>query len=175
MNKPVLTVLALICLCAVVLVSCGSDGYVLNEDTFFLVMSNMQFYPEQYLGSDMEFDCFTYELDDVDGTRYICGVRKSSAEYGCTCGRDTIIGFILEYGGELPAPRNQSEDSVEKTWVHLKGQLKSADKTQITIHSYRPDGSVNPDVNEFIYFLTFSVESCELIADYSNLQYYVTK
>ena len=93
---------------------CGgkTKDYVLNEDTFFLVMTNMQYYPEQYLGSTLEFDCFTYELVDVDGNSYICGVRKSSSEYGCTCGRDTIIGFLLESAEPLPEPRNQRRQNL---------------------------------------------------------------
>ena len=41
------------------LTACGSQqakAYHLNEDTFFLVMTNAQYYPEQYLGKDMSFD-----------------------------------------------------------------------------------------------------------------------
>ena len=155
---------------------CGkARDYVLNEDTFFLIMTNMQYYPEQYLESTLEFDCFTYELTDVDGNRYICGVRKSSSEYGCTCGRDTIIGFLLESAEPLPEPRNQSADNGDKTWVHLTGRLKSAEKTEITIHSYLPDGSVDPERNEVISFLSFEVDACDLIEDASGLQYYVIK
>ena len=153
---------------------CGSKDYVLDEDTFFLVMTNMQYYPEQYLDSEIEFDCFMYELTDVDGGSHICGVRKCSSGYGCTCGNDTIIGFLLNYVGTLPEPRNQSEDSNDKAWVHLSGKLQSADKTNITIHSYLPDGTVDPDNTEQIVFLVFNVESCEEIEDYSDLQYYVT-
>lgn len=160
---------------ALSLFSCGSPGeYILNEETFFLVMTNMQYYPEQYVGANIEFDCFTYELEDVNGTSYLCGVRKCSAGYGCTCGKDTIIGFILDSDEELPAPRNQSEDNPDKTWVHLSGTLPSAEKTSITIHSYLPDGTVDPDKTEQILFLVFDVSSCDLIEDYSNLRYYVT-
>lgn len=173
MKKYVAATLSLL-LCFL-MIGCGNKGYVLNEDTFFLVMTNMQYYPEQYLNSDIEFDCFTYDLTDVDGNTYTCGVRKCSAGYGCTCGNDTIIGFILESDDELPAPRNQSEDSNDKTWVHLKGSLKNAEKTTVTIHSYLPDGTVDPDKTEEIPFLIFEVSSCETIDDYSNLQYYVTK
>ena len=154
--------------------ACAQKDYVLNEDTFFLVMTNMQYFPESYLESTIEFDCFTYELQDVDGNTYICGVRKCSAGYGCTCGKDTIIGFILRSGESLPEPRNQSEDTNEKTWVHLKGRLQGAEKTTVTIHSYLDDGTVDPDNTEQIQFLVFEVESCELIEDYSNLSYYVT-
>lgn len=168
--------LAALALMLVLLLSgCGGPkDYVLNEETFFLVMTNMQYYPEQYLGSKLEFDCFTYELKDVDGNSYLCGVRKCSSGYGCTCGNDTIIGFILASEEELPAPRNQSEDSNDKTWVHLSGSLQSAEKKTVTIHAYLPDGSVDPDNTEQIVFLVFDVESCELIEDYSGLNYYVT-
>lgn len=155
--------------------ACAKEkGYVLNEQTFFLVMTNIQYYPEQYVGADIEYDCFTYELTDVNGNAYMCGVRKCSAGYGCNCGNDTIIGFLLEYDGEIPAPRNQSEDNNDKTWIHLKGQLSSAEKTQIEIHSY-VDGEIDPSATETITFLSFRVETLELIEEYSNLQYYVTK
>ena len=153
---------------------CGKKDYVLDEDTFFLVMTNMQYYPEQYLGADIEFDCFTYDLQDVNGNTYRCGVRKCSSGYGCTCGKDTIIGFLLNYDGTLPEPRNQSEDNGDKAWVHLRGQLDGAEKTTIEIHAYLPDGSVDESKTEQIVFLEFNVESCEEIADATGLQYYVT-
>lgn len=178
MRKYLIAALALtlcVCLCACSGGSKKRDSYKLTEDTFFLVMTNMQYYPEQYLDSEIEFDCFTYALQDVDGNNYLCGVRKCSAGYGCTCGNDTIIGFILNSDVDLPKPRNQSENSVEKAWVHLKGRLKSAEFTPVTIHAYLSDGSIDPSRNEQIKFLQFNVESCEEIEDYSNLAYYVTK
>ena len=156
--------------------ACGKQKeYILTETTFFLVMTNMQYYPEQYTDCDIEYDCFTYELTDVEGKSYMCGVRKCSSGYGCTCGQDTIIGFLLEYDGELPAPKNQSEDNNDKTWVHLKGKLKRAEKTEVTVHSYLPSGEIDGGKTETISFLIFSVESYALIEDYSNLHYYVTK
>ena len=174
MKKAISLLLALV-LCLSFFGCSKAKDYVLTEDTFFLVMTNMQYYPEQYLESTLEFDCFTYELTDVDGKNYICGVRKSSSEHGCTCGRDTIIGFLLDSAEPLPAPRNQSEDNGDKTWVHLTGRLKSAEKKEITIHSYLPDGSVDPERNEVISFLSFEVDACDLIEDASGLQYYVIK
>lgn len=155
---------------------CGDKEkeWVLDEETFFLVMTNMQYYPEQYLGANIEYDCFTYELVDVDGNSYLCGVRKCSSGYGCTCGNDTIIGFVLDYDGEIPAPRNQSEDSNDKTWVHLSGTLQSAEKMTITIHAYLADGTVDPDKTEQIVFLVYEVDGCTLIDDTSELHYYVT-
>ena len=174
MKKTICLLLAL-CLC-LPLAACGkTKNYVLTEDTFFLVMTNMQYYPEQYKDSELELDCFTYSLEDIHGNKYLCGVRKCSAEFGCVCGNDTVIGFILDAPFELPAPRNQSEASVEKTWVHLKGRLSSAEKEEIEIHSYLPDGTVNPDKTETIKFLHFNVESCDLIEDYQNLAFYVNK
>jgi len=157
------------------LTSCDKKDYSLNEDNFFLVMTNIQYYPDQYLESQIDLDCFTYELKDVNDNRYILGVRKCSAGYGCTCGKDTIIGFILNYKDEIPEPKNQSVDTVEKTWMHLSGKIASKEFTQITIHSYNEDGSINYDTNETISFLTFNVDSLELIEDYQNLKYYVTK
>ena len=175
MKKCLCLLLALTLLCS--LSACGgkTKDYVLNEDTFFLVMTNMQYYPEQYADSALEFDCFTYALEDVDGNSYLCGVRKCSAGYGCTCGRDTIIGFLLESQTELPAPRNQSADNNDKAWVHLRGRLKNSEKTDITIHAYLPDGTIDPETTETISFLTFEVESCEEIENTEGLQYYVTK
>lgn len=160
---------------ALSLAGCGKQTeYILNETSFFLVMTNMQYYPEQYDGATIEYDCFTYSLTDINGENYICGVRKCSSGYGCTCGNDTIIGFILEYDGDLPAPKNQSEDGNEKTWVHLKGKLKSAEKTTVTIYAYK-DGKPDYENTEKILFLVFSVESCAVVEDYSSLHYYVTK
>ncbi len=168
----------LLALCLALSAAAGCGGpreWVLDEDTFFLVMTNMQYYPEQYLGSTIEFDCFTYALEDTAGNTWMCGVRKCSSGYGCTCGNDTIIGFVLDYDGALPAPRNQSEDSNDKTWVHLRGGLHGADKVTIPIHAYRPDGTQDPDKTEEIVFLVFDVASCTEIADASGLHYYVTK
>lgn len=153
----------------------GPKNYVLNEKTFFHVMKNMTYYPEQYADSTLELDCFTYELKDVDENSYMCGVRKCSAEIGCKCGNDTIIGFILEYDGEIPAPKNQSEDTNDKMWIHLKGKIKSPKMTSVTIRAYLPDGTPDPVKTEEVKFLVFVAETLDLIEDYSNLNYYVTK
>ena len=167
---------SLLALLLLFLPACAAkDLYVLNESSFFLVMTNMQYYPEQYIGSTIEYDCFTYELTDIHGNSYICGVRKCSSGYGCTCGNDTIIGFILESEEPLPAPKNQSEDNNDKTWIHVRGMLKSAQKQEITIYAYTPDGNIDYDTTEILSFLTFQTESVSLIEDYSNLHYYVTK
>ena len=95
--------------------------------------------------------------------------------FGCTCGRDTIIGFFLDTDKELPEPRNQSEDNPDKTWVHLRGKLKGTEKKEITIHAYLDDGSVDPANTELIQLLEFQVEDFEEIKDASGLKYYVTK
>lgn len=153
---------------------CNEDGYKLDESTFFLVMTNMQYYPEQYLEKNIEYDCFTYDLKDVEGKVYRCGVRKCSSGYGCRCGKDTVIGFILDYDGEIPSPRNQSEDTVEKTWIHLKGTLITTEKQKITVYAYNADGSITSDT-ETIEFLTMKVFEINKITDYDNLKYYVTK
>ena len=149
--------------------------YVLNENTFFLVMTNIQYYPEQYEDATIEYDCFTYELTDVDGNEYVCGVRKCSSGFGCTCGKDTIIGFLLQCDEKLPKAKNQSEDNADKTWVHLKGKLTDTQKRSITVYSYLSDGTVDKENTEQIIFLEYQVESYRLIEDYSNLKYYVTK
>ena len=171
-RKYTSVVLLVLVLC-VALSACGPHDYVLDENTFFFVLNNVQYYPENYLQSNFEFDCFTYELVDVNGNSYMCGVRKCSAGYGCTCGNDTIIGFILEYDGELPEPKNQSTDTNDKSWVHLTGKIKSAEKTNIGVYSY-VDGKADTGKTETIQLLVFVVESCEIIEDYSNLHYYVT-
>lgn len=174
-KKIKLVCVSFLCSLLSVFASCGVKDYVLTEKTFFLVMTNMLYYPEQYLGSTIEYDCFTYELTDVNGEKTLCGVRKCSAGYGCTCGNDTIIGFILSCDGELPAPRNQSEDSNDKAWIHLRGNLASSEKTTITIYAYFEDGTIDYDSTEEISFLVFQVESFYEIEDYSSLNYYVTK
>lgn len=173
MKKVFICVMMVLLLC-LTFVACGPKDYVLNEKNFFIAMTNIQNRPQQYVDSTLEFDCFTYELVDVvNNTSYICGVRKCAQGFGCKCGKDTIIGFVLEYNGALPEPRNQSEDTNDKTWVHLKGQIKSADKISIVVNSYT-DGVLDPDNTETIQFLKFVVESCDVIQDYSNLNYYVS-
>ena len=176
MKKTKIIVAVLLLILCLTFAACGPKDYVLNEQTFFLVMTNIQARPQQYVDGTLEFDCFTYRLVDVvEEKTYICGVRKCSVGYGCNCGNDTIIGFVLIYDGELPEPSaRQSEDTNEQTWVHLKGRLKSADKLTVTVNSY-VNGELDPNNTERIQLLEFVVESCELIEDYSNLNYYVTK
>ena len=171
--KKVAVVLLLIILCCT-LAACF-DG-VITESKFFFVMTTINAYPENYTDMTLEFDCFTYNLQDVNGKTYICGVRHCSAAYGCTCGNDTIIGFVLEYNVELPEPRNQSDESQDKTWVHLKGKLKNTDKLNIEIRSYI-DGKPDPNNTEQIQLLVFVVESCTVLTEqeYSSLNRYVNK
>lgn len=152
----------------------GTNRYDLNEETFFLVMTNMQYYPEQYVGKEVSYDCFTYRLTDVDGREYLCGVRQCSAGYGCNCGKDTIIGFLLDYEGVIPEPKNQSESTADKTWVHLEGTLPNAQKEEIRIYAYNGD-VIDYDTVETVVFYHFAVASLTLIEDYSGLAYYVTK
>lgn len=156
------------------LASCGNNHYILKEDNFFFIMNNMQYYPEQYNDATIEYDAFMYDLYDTEGTLYNCCVRKCSSGYGCNCGKDTIIGFILNYDKELPKAYNQSEDSVEKTWVHVNGKIHSSEFKNINIYAYK-DGEIDYDTIEVIKFLFFDVSSIETISDYSNLNYYVTK
>ena len=150
------------------LTQCGQQSYVLNESTFFLVMTNIQYYPEEYLNKDITFDCFTYELSDTSGTKYLCCVRKCSSGFGCKCGKDTIIGFIVSQDLGLPAPKNQYENTNEKSWIHVTGQIESVEKTEFSI--YGADSSV-----EQVAFLSFRIDEFSLIDDYSNLHYYVEK
>ncbi len=152
---------------------CGAENYDLNEATFFRVMSNMLYYPEQYLGKSISLDCFVYEIDDVQtGEHFTCGVRKCSSGYGCTCGNDTIIGFILDYDGNIPAAKNQSEDTSDKAWIHISGGLVDAEKSYVNVYSYQ--NGEKTDKIEQIYFYRFAVSSLEEI-DGSSLNYYVTK
>lgn len=175
-KRVLLCIAAMFSAFAVLFSGCGEKNeYILDESTFFFVMNNLQYYPEQYQGKNIEFACFTYDLTDVDGAVYRCGVRKCSSGYGCTCGNDTIIGFILDYGGKIPEPKNQSENTNEKTWINLKGTLASSNKTKISIYAYNADGSVDETRIETIEFLTFSVEKLSIITDYSGLNYYVVK
>lgn len=168
--------IALFAMLFILFSSCGNNsGYLLGEDNFFLVMTNMQYYPQQYVGKDIDFDCFTYDLADIDGKTYRCGVRKCSSGYGCQCGKDTVIGFLLDYDGEIPVPKNQSEDTVEKSWIHVKGTVKSSEKTKIKVYALDADGNEDRDTIEYIEFLTFKVEELDIIEDYTNLKYYVTK
>ncbi len=173
-RKIACLLLALACLTAAC-AGCGSQSYILNEDTFFLVMTNMQYYPEQYVGKHIEYDCFVYHLTDVDGAVYVCGVRKCSSGYGCQCGNDTVIGFVLDYDGAIPDPVNQSEDSPDKAWIHASGTIPSSQKTDIRIYAYTAEGEIDYDTVETISFLTFAADSIQTIEDYSGLQWYVTK
>lgn len=150
--------------------SCGTkqNSYVLNESTFFLVMTNIQYYPEEYINKDITFDCFTYELTSVSGESYLCGVRKCSSGFGCKCGKDTIIGFIMDKDIGLPTPKNQYENTNEKAWIHVTGQLESVNKTSFFI--YGVDNN-----QEEVQFLSFKVNTFDVIEDYSKLHYYVEK
>lgn len=169
LNKKLLSLATL----PFLLTSCSGSKCNITENKFFLVMDNIIRYPEEYINKELSLDCFTYDVEDVSGGVTVCGVRKCSSGYGCKCGRDTIIGFILKYeDGDIPAAKNQYENNVEKTWVHLTGHLASKQKTTITIFSYNADGTPSTDTEE-IQFLTLNVESLELIEDYQNLRYYV--
>lgn len=152
----------------------GSSGCKLTETTFFLVMTNIQYFPEEYADKEISLDCFTYNVTDKDNNEYLCGVRKCTAGFGCKCGKDTVIGFILNYEGDIPEPKNQYEDTNEKSWIHIVGKLASTNKTPIEIYSYDADG--NPtDQTEIVEFLSFNVSSLETIDDYSKLAYFVNK
>ena len=59
----------------------GQKGYVLNESTFFLVMTNIQYYPEEYVNKDITYDCFTYNIKDVNNKEYLCGTKNISVVY----------------------------------------------------------------------------------------------
>lgn len=157
--------------------ACGqtTDSYVLTENTFFMVMTNALYYPEKYVDKDFELDCFIYDLEDINGNVYRLGVRKCSSGYGCNCGKDTIIGFILDYDGTLPEPKNQSEDTPDKAWVHLTGRITSSEKTYIKIYGYGEDGNLDTSIIETVNFLTYAPDSVHEITDYSGLNYYVIK
>ena len=106
------------------------------------------------------------------GEEYTLGVRKCSSGVGCTCGNDTIIGFILDYDGSIPAAKNQSEDTNDKAWIHIAGKLESETPETIAIAAYTngvPNGQT-----EYIQMFRFSVSSLTAIEDYSSLAYYVT-
>ena len=155
------------------LTSCQNNCNI-TESTFFLVMTNIQYYPEEYLNKDISLDCFTYTVKDVNNKEYLCGVRKCTAGFGCKCGKDTVIGFILNYDGNIPAPKNQYEDTNDKAWIHISGKLASQEKTAIEINSYDASGNI-ADQTEIVEFLSFDVASLETISDYSNLAYFVSK
>ena len=151
------------------LTSCGdSTNCNITEKRFFLVMTNIQYYPENYVKKILTFDCFTYELTSTTGEKYLCGVRKCSSGFGCKCGKDTIIGFIMDDNIGLPEPINQYENSNEKAWIHVTGQLKSTEKTEITIYGV-------DNTEEKVQFLSFRVDEFSPIEDYSGLRFYVDK
>ena len=156
-----------------VLTACQNNCNI-TESTFFLVMTNIQYYPEEYINKEITLDCFTYNVTDVNNQEYLCGVRKCTAGFGCKCGKDTVIGFILNYDGDIPEPKNQYEDTNDKAWIHIVGQLASEEKTAIEINSYDADGNVT-DQTEIVEFLSFNVSSLETIVDYSGLAYFVSK
>ena len=172
--KKLFVVLLLLCLCFSLCACRSDDKVVLTESTFFYGMTVIQDYPEEYLDTEISFDCFTYRLTDVDGNSFLCGVRKCSSAYGCKCGNDTVIGFILDYDGEIPEPINQSEDTVEKAWIHVEGKLASDERERVRIYAYQGD-EVNYSSVETVVFLHFAVFSLTPIEDYSGLAYYITK
>lgn len=152
-----------------ILTSCGDpNSYVLNEKNFFLVMTHIQYYPEEYLNKDITFDCFTYELTSTLGDNYLCAVRKCSSGFGCKCGKDTIIGFIVSQDIGLPEPKNQYENTNDKSWIHVTGQIESIETIEFSIYS-------SNDTTEQVQFLSFRIDEFSIIDDYSNLHYYVEK
>lgn len=172
MKHAIKTMLSVLAVLGILLTGAGCD-YVLNERTFFKTMTNMLAFPSSYMGSTIELDCFVYELTDVEsGEEYTLGVRKCSSGVGCTCGNDTIIGFILDYDGAIPAAKNQSEDTNDKAWIHIAGKLESETPETIAIAAYT-DGVPNGQT-EYIQMFRFSVSSLTAIEDYSSLAYYVT-
>ena len=173
MKKVLIIALAALLLFSFASCGGGSDRLDLTEQTFFYGMTTIQMYPEEYFGKTISYDCFTYRLTDVDGVEYLCGVRKCSAGYGCKCGKDSIIGFILDYDGVIPEPKNQSADTPDKTWVHLEGTLASAETETIRIYGYDGD-AVDYDRVESVVFCRFKVSALSGIEDYSALAYYVT-
>lgn len=152
---------------------CSSGGYSLDEAHYFLTMQNMLYFPENYVGDSFEYDCFVYEIEDaISGETYICGVRKCPANFGCKCGNDSILGFMLVYDGDIPAARNQSENSNDKTWIHVTGIMTNADMTAVNIYSLDAEG--NPtEMIEKIFFCKLNVETLEEI-DGIGLNYYVS-
>ena len=167
----IIIILSLLCL----LTACKSDkNQVITEEMYFRVMTNILYYPEQYEGKTLELDCFTYELEDVDGNKYLCGVRKCSSGVGCKCGRDTIIGFILKSEQELPSPKNQNIETNDKMWIHIKGSLNSMRAKEIRIYAWNGD-KVDYNKIETVNFYVFEVESFSVVEDYSKLAYYVTQ
>ena len=150
------------------LLSSCSNNCDMNENTFFLVMTNIQYYPEDYVNKDLSFDAFTYKLTSVLGDEYVCVVRKCSSGFGCKCGKDTIIGFIVDNDLGLPEPKNQYDDTNDKAWVHVTGQIKSSDKKVFEI--YNAD-----NVPEEVSFLSLEIKDFSVIEDYSDLHYYVDK
>ena len=159
---------SLLLLTSLLLSGCGDNKYVMNENTFFLVMTNIQFYPEEYVDKELTFDCFTYQLTSITGEEYLCVVRKCSSGFGCKCGEDTIIGFIVNKDLGLPEPKNQYDDTNDKSWVHIVGELKTTEKTQFEIYNKNQEP-------EPVQFLTIQVNDFSIIEDYSNLHYYVDK
>ena len=170
--KKLLVALLLLCVC-VTAFACGGKDVVLTEDTYFYGMLTIQMYPGEYVGKKISFDCYTYRLTDTDGNEYLCGVRKCSSGYGCKCGKDSVIGFILDYDGEIPEPINQSVDTNDKAWIHVEGKLASSEVTELELFGYK-DGELDTSWREYVVFCTFKVASLTKIEDYSGLAYYVT-
>ena len=149
------------------LTGCSKD-YEMNEKTFFLVMTNIQHYPEDYIDKDITFDSFTYKLTSTVGDEYLCVVRKCSSGYGCKCGKDTVIGFVVDKDRGLPEPKNQYEDTNDKAWVHIIGQIKNTDLTKFEIYNDNNE----PETVQFLYL---EIKDFSIIEDYSDLHYYVDK
>ncbi|MCR5308559.1 MAG: hypothetical protein K6E21_00410 [Bacilli bacterium] len=153
----------------ILLTSCGGkDSYYMNESNFFLVMTNIQYYPEEYVNKELEFDSFTYKLTSTSNEEFFCVVRKCASGFGCKCGKDTIIGFVVDKDLGLPEPKNQYENTNDKSWVHINGTLETTNKVDIEILGA-------DDIAEKVSFLTLKINSFTLIEDYSSLNYYVDK
>lgn len=177
LHRIAVAVLLICTLCACfALPACGKEGekrYSLSEATFYKVMYNMVYFPDQYLGATIDLDCFVYEIEDAKtGELFVCGVRKCPSNVGCKCGNDSVLGFLLSYGGTIPAARNQTANDSDKTWIHIAGSLAGTDLTGVNVYTYDAEGNKTDSV-EKIYFCTMNVSELTEI-DGSGLNYYVS-
>ncbi len=179
MKKTRIICVALACITLLLaFAACTKTEWVLNEGNFFFTMDNVLRFPGRYYNNTFDLNCFTYQLTDVNGKTYMCGVRHSSSEYGCTCGNDKIVGFVLDYDGEIPTPINQSDKySVEKAWIHVRGKITSEEYVKISVWAFT-DGQ--PDQSkpvETIALPLLTVESLTVLTEeeYKNLQQYGVK
>ena len=92
------------------LTGCQNDCNI-AESTFFLVMTNIQYYPEEYVNKNITLDCFTYNVKAgiCDLTGKLCGEKKT---FSGKVGAYSSVSLFV-FGEAVP----------ENAFMYAKGEI----------------------------------------------------